>query len=93
MKKYRTWYDTRIDEVEVIRETAKYVILATDNRFYSGGERRDAKRSDIGYNYFDTWQEARQFLIDREKIAIINLLAGAKQHRVTLQKIEEMSQP
>lgn len=90
MKKFRTWHDTRIDEIEVVRETAKYVVLAADTRFCPGGERRDAKRSDIGYNYFDTWQEARQFLIDREEIAIIKLLAEVKQHQETLEKIEAM---
>jgi hypothetical protein len=85
MKKFRTWHD-QIEEVEINRETAKYVILPPY-------ERRDAKRSDIGYNYFDSWQEARQFLIDREKTAIVDLLAKVKQHQETLDKLQEMSQP
>lgn len=85
MKKFRTWYD-QIEEVEVIRETAKYVILPPY-------EFRDAKRSDIGYNYFDSWQDAREFLIDREKTTIVDLLAKVKQHQETLNKLQEMSQP
>lgn len=80
MKKFRTWHDTKIEEVEVIRETASYVTLADSNRW--------KKRTDDSWNFFDTHQEARQFLIDREKTAIIKLLAEVKQHQETLQKIE-----
>jgi len=58
MKKFRTWYNSEIDEVEVIRETAKYVILASDGR-------RWAKRTEDYYNFFDTWQEAKTFLIEQ----------------------------
>ena len=81
-KMYSTWYDARIEEVEVIRETAKFVTLVDSQRW--------AKRSDDHYNFFDTWSEARQFLIDREKTAIIRLLAEVKQHQETLEKIEAM---
>ena len=38
MIKYRTWYDTRIEEVEVIRETAKFVTESDGQRW--------AKRND-----------------------------------------------
>jgi hypothetical protein len=89
MKKFRTWYDTRIEEVEVIRETAKFVIIKEKNMYNEDTfERRDTKRTDIGYNYFDAWQEARQFLIDREEIAIIKLLNEVKQH-AALKKLGE----
>ena len=84
MKKFRTWYD-QIEEIEVIRETTKYVMLPPYGH-------RDAKRSD-NRNYFDTWEEARQFLIDREKTAIVDLLAKVKRHQETLSKLQEMSQP
>ena len=94
MKKFRTWHDARIDAVEVIRETAKYVIIK-EKKMYSEDtfERRDAKRTDIGYNYFDAWQEARQFLIVREKANIDGLEKRIAHHREVLQKIGEMSQP
>ena len=94
MIKFRTWYDARIDEVEVLRETAKYVIIQ-EKRTYSEDtfERRDAKRSENGMCYHDTWTAAKNFLIDREKTAIICLLAKVKEHEETLRKIKEMSQP
>jgi len=57
MIKYRTWYDTRIEEVEVIRETAKFVTESDGQRW--------AKRNDDFRNYFDTYQQAKDFLIDR----------------------------
>jgi hypothetical protein len=84
MKKFRTWYD-RIEDVEVIHETAKFVTEADGQRW--------AKRNDDFRNYFDTWQEAKDFLIDREKDAIIKLTTEIKQRQETLQKIEEMQQP
>ena len=82
MKKYRTWHDTRIEEVEVSRETEKYVV--------NEHGRRDAKRSENGMNYFDTWREAKDFLADREKAAIIKLVDEVKRHQETLQEIMEM---
>lgn len=85
MKKFRTWYDTRIDEVEVIKETAQYVTEADGQRW--------SKRNADFRNYFDTWSEARQFLIDREQANIDGLEKRIAHHKETLQKIEEMSHP
>lgn len=85
MKKFRTWHD-QIEEIEVIRETEKFVVVPSGLK----GERRDAKRSEYT-NYFDTWQEAKDFLIDREKTAIIKLVDEVKRHQETLQKIEELT--
>jgi len=82
-KMFRTWYDTSIEEVEVIRETAKFVVLVDLQRW--------AKRSDDHYNFFDTWAEARQFLIDREKTAISGLAKKIQEHAETLKKIEAMT--
>jgi hypothetical protein len=85
MKKFRTWHDARIDEVEVVRETAKFVAELDGQRW--------AKRNADFRNYFDTWAEARQFLIDREIAEIADLERQLVQHQEALQKIEEMSQP
>lgn len=90
MKKFRTWYDTRIEEVEVTRETEQSVFLPAGTRFHKNGERREAKRSDH-MNYFDTWDEARDFLIDREKDAIRGHQNDITRHQETLRKIEEMT--
>lgn len=84
MKKFCTWRD-QIEEVEVIRETAKYVMLPPYGH-------RDAKRSD-NRNYFDTWNEAHQFLIDREQANIAGLEKRITHHKETLSKLQEMSQP
>lgn len=92
MKKYRTSYG-EIEEIDVLRETEKCVIIQTgDGIFYKNGERRDMKRTEHSYNYFDTWQEARQFLIDRENTVIADLEKQIAAHRATLQKIEAMKQ-
>lgn len=83
--KFRTWYDTSIEEVEVIRETEKFVTEADGQRW--------AKRNADFRNYFDSWEEAHKFLIDREMAAIKNLTNQIDRHQATLQKLQEMSQP
>ena len=87
MKKYRTWYDIKIEEIEVIRETAKYVIMAAGLR----GERRDAKRSDH-MNYFDTWEEARQFLAETARKRITELEEKLVATKKELDAIEAMQE-
>ena len=84
MKKYRTWYNQEIEEVEVIRETEKYVIMNAGQR----GERRDAKRSG-SMNYFDTWQEANEFLINNKEHEIAVLLRDVAHLREVLQDLKE----
>ena len=56
MKKYRAQFD-QIEIVNVVRETPKYVVFKS----HSGGEYKDSKFSDWR-GYFDTWEDARQFL-------------------------------
>lgn len=83
MKKYRTWYDVRIEEIDVAKETAKFVT-------YQDGQRW-AKRSEDRYNknHFDTWQEAREYLIGHEKAAIYDLELKIAGHVAMLKTIEE----
>lgn len=85
MKKFRTFYNEKIEEIEILKETEKSVI-------YQNGDRHPKMTSDF-YCHFATWQEAHQFLIDREKTAIVDLLAKVKRHQETLSKLQEMSQP
>lgn len=85
MKKFRTFYNEKIEEIEILKETEKSVI-------YPNGDRHPKMTSDF-YCHFATWQEAHQFLIDREKTAIVDLLAKVKRHQETLSKLQEMSQP
>jgi hypothetical protein len=90
MKKFKAIpFTSEIREVEISRETEKYVIIGTGK--YPDGE-KEAKQTEW-YAYNGTWQEAHQFLIDREKTAIVDLLAKVKRHQETLSKLQEMSQP
>lgn len=62
--KYKTTYDSRIERVEALRETEFYLFFSSESYLRKNIERREAKRSDWN-NYFDTWEEAKQFLLDR----------------------------
>ena len=57
MIKYVTSFNTSIQEIEVNRET-KHMIFR-DN--FNGQERGEKKRTEYT-NYFDTWQDAKEFL-------------------------------
>ena len=89
MKKYRTWYDTRIEEVDVVSETAKFVII--EDRNWSHRSLKHPERNDDTH-YHDTWQEAKDFLIDREQDAIVGHRNDIERHQKTLEKIMEMTQ-
>ena len=78
MKKFRTWHDDRIDAVEVIHETAKFVMEL------------DGRRCEDSRNYFNTWEDAHEFLLGREKAAIYDLEQQIAKHAKMLRKIEEM---
>jgi hypothetical protein len=59
MKKYKTTFlNAAIEEVEVVRETAKQVVFARPR----GIDYREAKRSECK-NYFDTWSDAHNYLV------------------------------
>ena len=64
MIKYKAskWKST-IESVEVVKETEKFVVLACNNAFGTG-TRREAKVSDYS-RYFDSWNEAHQYHVDR----------------------------
>ena len=79
MIKYRTSWRTEIEKIEVVRETAKFYVLMASNPRHP--ERREAKSSDW-QNYFDTFKEAKQFLIDRLKTKI-------KKYELNIEYVEE----
>lgn len=58
--KYRTKWN-EIERVEIFRET--------DNFVYFGNGCREAKRSGF-QNYFDTWEDAKAFLLDEAQKSI-----------------------
>ena len=60
MIKYKPGWGNEINKVEVIRETAKSVFLQSG---------REAKKGLFG-NYFDTWNDAWQYLKERAQLRI-----------------------
>lgn len=84
MKKYRTWHD-RIEEIEIIKETAQYVTEADGQRW--------AKRNQDFRNYFDTWKEAKDFLRKKKSDELKELYERADRLEDVLQKIEAMQCP
>lgn len=80
MIKYKTRFPiynkaNPIEEVEVSRETKSCVFIVGIH-----GERREAKVTDYA-RYFDTKQQAKDFLIDSANMAVVNFenrLAAAK---------------
>jgi hypothetical protein len=51
---YKAWMWSRIEKVNVVKETEHFVTLENG--------RRDGKRTDH-YAYFDTWEEAKQWIV------------------------------
>lgn len=58
MKKYKVGIEIKIEEVEILRET-NHMVFYHNSR---GREVADKKRTRTT-NYFDTWQQAKIFLI------------------------------
>ena len=89
MKKYRTWYNEEIKEVESLSETAKFALIKEDLWVSKSLEHPDNPE---GRHYHDSWQDAKNFLIYREQQAIAKLEDEIRKRKATLQKIEEMKQ-
>jgi hypothetical protein len=86
MIKYVTGFAINIEEQEIVRETEHMVIYNTVN----GHERREKKRSEYK-NYFDTWQDAKEFLerkyTNKKARAEINLAEANKE----LEKVKALT--
>jgi len=85
MIKYRTRYE-RIEAIEVLRETEKQVVLSGKM------ERRENKRSDWS-NWHDTFDDARNFLIDLSEKEIKTLQSRIDGENLRLSRIKAMTQP
>lgn len=90
MKKYKAGHYCRekIEEVEVIRETAACVYV----HGWAGRESRFAKRSDFG-NYFDTWEEAHQYLIDKAQKEVDGYRINLERAKGDLGNIKGLKKP
>ncbi len=77
MIKYATSFSIGIQKVEITRETEHMIVYD-----FRGQERREKKRSEYK-NYFDTWQDAKEFLerkyTNKKAMAEINLADANKE--------------
>ena len=78
-----------IKPVEALRETESSVFIATEWA-PERGERRDKISETRGY--FDTWIEARRFLIEIEEQKIATLTRELARRQENVRKIEEMTE-
>lgn len=90
MKMYRTWYNDLIETVEVVRVTENSVYLPADSRFYKNGERRQQRHNSNHESFFDTWNEAHDFLVARTQKEIDFHENAARAIKTRLDKILEM---
>ena len=92
MIKYKasTWKST-IEAVDVVNETSKFVTIEC-NTVFGKSTRREAKESAY-YRYFDSWDEAHQYHVDRLTSSIAATEAKLKQLKDELSSIAEMVPP
>jgi hypothetical protein len=82
--KYRTWYDGKIEKVEIERETAKFVIFQDGKRY--------AKMTDDFYCFFDTFTEAKEHLISKVNTEIFNHMNKVNRLKDWVKKIEAIQE-
>ena len=82
---YRTTGSIGIERCEVLRETARFVVLR--DPFHGKKEIRESKNSDWA-NWHKTWESAHEFLLSR---AIGRLRAQETQARMMREKIAELA--
>ena len=83
MIKYRTRWD-EISVVEVSEETKRSVLL-----YEAGYYRRELKRSG-SHNWFDTWEEAKAFLVAEAAKEVCDLKFQLERAEVRLSKLHAM---
>ena len=85
--KYRAWND-EIEKIEIERETKHFVVLAIKG--FDGKNMREAK--DGFRRYFETWQEAHQYLIDACKRKLESAIGQVEYLEAKLQAIKDMEE-
>lgn len=86
MKKYKTTHGSQIEKVEILRETDQSVFI---DRW--GKEARRSKRGEY-CNYFDTFDEAKQYLMQESQGKIENLHIQLGYETKELAKIVKMEE-
>lgn len=85
-------YLKTIEPVEVIRKTEKMIVIQEMRFNGTQRERRTAIRSSYD-NYFDTFEEAKAFLIEREKNRLESAQEAAKRATDSIMKLNAMTEP
>ena len=89
MIKYHAWsIFGEIEKREILRETDKCVFFASP---YAKNGRREDKLSE-GQGYFDTFEEARRYLIEIEQRKIVNLRNEISMRQDRIAKIQELTE-
>ena len=78
----------RISKVDVIKETAKTLLITT--AYDTSGTRR-SKRSDW-YNYHDSFEDAKDFLIAEQKLNIVTLNGQIVQAEAIISNLIELKE-
>ena len=92
MIKYRTCND-KIEAQEVIRETAKMVVLAIKSVRSSGAQERMESKRSTWCNWHDTWDDAKAFLLADAQGAVDAARSSLEQSKSRLGNIKGMVQP
>ena len=88
MKMYRTKsYSNRIEEVEIVRSTEKSVWVTREDIFGEKNKIRCLKMSDYE-KYWDTYKEAKQYLIKRYENVIESLKKRLQEARSELGQVK-----
>lgn len=82
-------YNPRIEKVEIVRETAQCVFLPPFRG--TGSERREAKSSDYA-DYFDSFEDAKSFLVTLWEFKVNSARLKLEQDKGTLGNIKVMKE-
>lgn len=90
MIKYRTGGSGReqIEALEVVKETAHYVTFVAEWG-HRKSEHREKKDSGY-YKWFDTWEEAHAYLLERAQGSVRNCSLSLDRARERLRRVEAM---
>lgn len=91
-KMYRTWYNEDIEEVEVVKRTKHFITIQDshpDGRIFTMKWKIDSQ----GMKFFDTWIEAKNYLIARTLQKIEQYQSALQDQRMILQRINLMEAP
>lgn len=90
MKKFKATkgYDYKIEDLEIIKETGSFITYMYKG-YSSEYESREKKITDY-YGWFDTFDEAKQWLMDQLDIQIKNAQAQVDRLKSQKQKVNNL---